>query len=184
MNPDDGPSRPRKPGRLRVSLGAGDDTASGFAYMVASLLEDNLRDFRSRAAAAWCTRGDVVLRASDNDMAITLSFRAGEVVVEEGSRPGVIVLAGDWLHMAELCSGQRSVLGAMASGDLHLQRGRGLRAAVGAGLALSVPKSFYESGDGNLRRHRAGVALMLLALGTVAITKRSCRAHREGPKHR
>lgn len=147
--------------------------------MVASLLEDNLRDFRSRAAAAWCTRGDVVLRASDNDMAITLSFRTGEVVVEEGSRPGVIVLAGDWLHMAELCSGRRSVLGAVASGDLRLQRGRGLRAAVGAGLALSVPKSFYKPGDGRSRRHRAEIVVMLLALGSVAITRRNCRAHRE-----
>jgi hypothetical protein len=154
--------------------------------MVASLLGDNVRDFRSRAAAAWCTRGDVVLKASDNDMAITLSFRPGEVTVEEGPRPGTIVLAGEWLRMAELCSGRRSLLGVLRSGDLHVQRGHGLRAAVGAGMALSVPRSFYrqvdrpQQGDSRWRRHPAGAVVTVLALTAVAILRCTGRTRREG----
>ena len=98
--------------------------------------------FRTRAAAARFTRGEVVLRTSDSGIAVTLSFRPGQVVVEEGPVAGAAVVEGEWIHMAALCSGQRSVLAALASGELRLRRGHGLRAAAGAGLALSVPPSF------------------------------------------
>ena len=158
--------------RPEVRLGAGDEDASGLACMVASLLEDNVRDFRSRAVAARFTRGDVVLRTSDSDMAVTLSFRPGQVVVEEGPRAGATVVEGEWIHMAALCSGQRSALAALASGELRLRRGRGLRAAAGAGLALAVPPSFYGSDDRWWRRHRAGVAVALLACATITMAWR------------
>lgn len=158
--------------RPQVRLGAGDDDASGLACMVASLLEDNVRDFRSRAAAARYTRGDVVLRTSDSDTAITLSFRPGQVVVEEGERAGAAVVEGEWIHMAGLCSGQRSVLAALAAGELRLRRGHGLRAAAGAGLALSVPPSFYGSESRWWRRHRGGLALALLAVAAIVTSIR------------
>lgn len=158
--------------RPEVRLGAGDEDASGLACMVASLLEDNVRDFRSRAAAVRFTRGDVVLRTSDSDIAITLSFRPGRVVVEEGPRAGATVVEGAWIDMAGLCSGQRSVLAALASGQLRLRRGHGLRAAAGAGLALSVPSSFYGSDHRWWRRHRTGVAVALLAGAGLAMAWR------------
>lgn len=159
------PRRPRWLGPPEVVLAAG-ESASGLAYMVARLLEDNVRDFPTRVLAAVCTRGDVVLRTTDADTAVTVSFRTGEVVVDDGPKSGATVMAGEWLHLAEVCSGSRSVLGALARGDLRLQRGDGWRAAVGAGLALSVPGSFYRS-DGGRRRRRAGAAL--LGLGAVAL---------------
>ncbi len=165
--------------RPRVRLGAGEEDASGLARMVAQLLEDNLRDFRTRAAAARYARGDVVLRTSDSDVAVTLSFGPGEVVVREGRRAGAVVLAGEWVHLAGLCSGQRSVLGALASGELSLHPGRGWRAAAGAGLALSVPRSFYGPDDGWWRRGRAGLAVAVLVAAAVAavVLKRRVGLH-------
>ena len=135
--------------------------------MLASLLEDNLRDFPTRALAARLARGDVVLLASDRDMAVTLSFRSDEIVVDEGALTGVATLAGAWLDLARLCSGQRSAFASMRSGDLRITPGRGMRAAAGAGLALSVPRSFYDEDQGRGRRRRTLMALAVL--GTVLL---------------
>ena len=148
-----------------VRLAAGDD-ASGLACMLASLLQDNLRDFRTRALAARFTRGAVVLLASDRDIAVTLSFRPGEIVIGEGMTPGAPVLAGEWLDMAKLCSGRRSPIAAVISGELRVTPGRGMRAAAGAGLALSVPNSFYDENPETLKRRRRVVfiASMLVAV--------------------
>jgi hypothetical protein len=131
--------------------------------MLASLLQDNLRDFRTRALAAYLTRGDVVLLALDRDMAVTLSFRPDEVVIEEGAVSGVPVLAGEWLDLARLCSGQLSPFAAMRSGGLRVTPGRGMRAAAGAGIALSVPRSFYEQDREPLVRRRTVLSLTTLA---------------------
>lgn len=135
--------------------------------MLASLLRDNVRDFRTRALAARLTRGDVVLLAADRDLAVTLSFRPGEVVIRDGAVPGVPVLAGEWLDLAMMCSGQRSPVAAVASGELRVKVARGMLAAAGAGVALSVPKSFYEENP-EPARHRRLAALVLLALVVAA----------------
>ncbi|HEY5012356.1 MAG TPA: hypothetical protein VIK61_06575 [Acidimicrobiia bacterium] len=150
-----------------VRLAAG-DRASGLACMLASLLHDNLRDFRTRSLVARITRGDVVLLASDRDIAVTLSFRPGEILIEDGAVPGAPVLAGEWLDMAKLCSGQRSAIAAVGSGELRVTPGRGMLAAAGAGLALSVPKSFYEENRESLVRRR-GVVVASVLLATVAL---------------
>ena len=151
-----------------VRLAAGDG-ASGLACMLASLLQDNLRDFRSRSLVARFTRGDVVLLASDRDIAVTLSFRPGEILIGDGAAPGAPVLAGEWLDMAKLCSGQRSPIAAVTSGELRVTPGRGMLAAAGAGLALSVPKSFYEENRETLVRRR-GVVIALVLLAAVTLT--------------
>jgi len=162
-------------GPTRVRLAAGVE-ASGLASMLASLLEDNLRDFPTRALAARLARGDVVLLASDRDMAVTLSFRSDEVVIDEGALSGVPTLAGAWLDLAKLCSGQRSAFASMRSGDLRITPGRGMRAAAGAGLALSVPRSFYDEDQGRGWRRRTLMALVVLgAVVLVALV-----VHREG----
>jgi hypothetical protein len=152
-----------------VRLEAGDD-ASGLACMLASLLQDNLRDFRSRSLVARLTRGDVVLLASDRDIAVTLSFRPGEILIEDGAVPGAPVLAGEWLDMAKLCSGQRSPIAAVSSGKLRVTPGHGMLAAAGAGFALSVPKSFYEESRETFLRRRREVVLCLVLLAAVILT--------------
>jgi hypothetical protein len=162
--PADGGSRAGPSVRLAAGEGA-----SGLASMLASLLQDNLRDFRSRSLVARCTRGDVVLLASDRDIAVTLSFRPGEIIIEDGAAPGAAVLAGEWLDMAKLCSGQRSPIAAVTSGELRVTRGRGMLAAAGAGLALSVPKSFYEENRESLVRRR-GVLIAVLLFAAVTLT--------------
>ena len=166
-------SQGRGPARVRLAAGV---EASGLASMLASLLVDNLRDFPTRALAARLARGDVVLLASDRDMAVTLSFRSDEIVIDEGALPGVATLAGAWLDLARLCSGQRSAFAAMRSGDLRITPGRGMRAAAGAGLALSVPRSYYDEDQGRDRRRR-----MLLALAVLgAVLLAALVVHREG----
>ncbi len=149
---------------------ASGDEASGLASMVASLLQDNLRDFRSRSVVARFTRGDVVLLASDRDLAVTLSFQPGQVLITEGAAPGAPVLAAEWLDMARLCSGQRSPLTALTSGELRVTPGRGMRAAAGAGFALSVPQSFYEENPETLVRRRRRVILSLALVAVVMLT--------------
>ena len=163
----------RGPTQVRLAAGA---EASGLASMLASLLEDNLRDFPTRALAARLARGDVVLLASDRDMAVTLSFRSDEIVVDEGAPTGVAPLAGAWLDLARLCSGQRSAFASMRSGDLRITPGRGMRAAAGAGLALSVPRSFYDEDQGRGRRRRTLMALAVLG----AVLLAALVVHREG----
>jgi hypothetical protein len=157
---------PRAGPSVRLTGGEG---ASGLASMLASLLQDNLRDFRSRSLAARCTRGDVVLLASDRNLAVTLSFRPGEILIEDGAAPGAPVLAGEWLDMAKLCSGQRSPIAAVTSGELRITPGRKMLAAAGAGLVLSVPKSFYEENRESLARRR-GVSIAVLLLAAVTLT--------------
>lgn len=167
-----------------VSLASGDD-ASGLACMLASLLEDNLRDFRSRSLVARFTRGDVVLLASDRDIAVTLSFRPGEILVADGAMPGAPVLAGEWLDMAKLCSGRRSPIAAVTSGELRVTRGRAMLAAAGAGFSLSVPKKFYEENRDDLTSHRRRTVISLVLLAAVILaafivwesrpTRRHCR---------
>ena len=181
-------------GRADTSVRLADgDRASGLACMLASLLEDNLRDFRTRAFVARLTRGDVVLLASDSDIAVTLSFRPGEVVIGDGPQPGAPVLAGKWLDMAKLCSGRRSPFAAMTSGELRLTPGRKLRAVAGAGFALSVPKSFYDENRETFLRRRRGLIISLTLLAAVMLTAvtlsqehsshRPCRRRAHGRVH-
>jgi hypothetical protein len=187
VTPKLGDERPRRAG-VDVRL-ASADAHSGLADMLASLLEDNVRDFRTRALAARLARGDVVLRAEDRDLAVTLSFRPGEVVVRDGTAPGAPVLAGEWLELARMCSGQRSPVAAVASGELRVTGLRGMRAATGAGVALSVPKSFYEADPSAFRRRRAAMLVLLVlgataALGAAAALRAGARRRRTSGRAR
>jgi hypothetical protein len=149
--------------------------------MLGSLLEDNLKDFASRSLVARMTRGDVVLLASDRDIAVTLSFRPGEVLIAEGAAPGAPVLAGEWLDMAKLCSGQRSPIGAVRSRELRVTPGRGMFAVAGAGLALSVPKSFYDDEQEQRLRRRRRIAIGSLFVVGAVLTALVARRRRQTP---
>lgn len=126
-----------------VVLRDGDD-ASGMAYMLGGLLEDNLRDFPSRARVARVLRGPVVMTASDRDMSVTIEFMRGQIELRDGADVGATVISGPWLAMTKLCSGQKSPVAAFREGDVRITRYRGAPIAAGAGFVLSVPTSFYE----------------------------------------
>lgn len=167
-----------------VVLVDGDD-ASGLASMLADLMTDNLRDFPGRARVAARARGSVVMRAADHDLDVTLTFLPGRVEIRDGAAEGTATVAGPWLAMAQLCSGQTSPLAAWRSHDLELTRGRGLTTAAAAGYVLSVPASFYEQADGtttetgaSIRRTVTIVALSVgagVAVAGVAIVIRRRR---------
>lgn len=163
---------------LNVTYADGDD-ASGMATMLGGLLEDNVRDYKGRAGITRLARGDIVLTAADRDISVTLSFRGSEVVVANGATEGVSVLAGPWLEMAKLCSGQVNPFKAMARRELTIEpRGR-LDTIAAAGFVLSVPPSYYGD-DEAVRRRRIGagvaVATTIGVTVTIAYVRRRRRA--------
>lgn len=152
----------------KVTFANGDD-ASGMAMMLGGLLEDNLRDYPGRARVTSLARGDVVLTASDRDISVTLSLRGDEVVVANGPKPGAAVLAGPWLEMAKLCSGQVNPFRAVAQRDLSIRLGRRLDAVAAAGYALSIPASFYRDEDDDEEAHEQRRQQVVIAIAVVAL---------------
>jgi hypothetical protein len=147
------------------------EEASGMAHMLGGLLEDNLRDYPSRARVAGLARGNVVLTASDRDVSVTLSFRGHEVVVANGSTERAPVLAGPWLEMAKLCSGQASPLGALARREVSITPRARLDTVAAAGYVLSVPPSFYgdEAAVRQRRRQAIGVGVVAVAAAVIIV---------------
>lgn len=159
-----------------VVLPAGDE-ASGLATMLADLLRDNMKDYPGRARAAALARGAVVMRASDRDISVTLSFHGREVVVTDGTASGAPVIAGPWLEMAKLCSGQLSPIKAVAQKQLVISpSAHGLTALAGAGYALSIPPSFYGDEEAVAKRRRQTQITIAVVVGVVVLI--AWRRHR------
>ncbi len=119
--------------------------ALGMAYMVAGLLEANMAESRQRRRVAARARGAVVLEASDRGLGVTVIFKGDQVIVEPSYTPGVQVLSGAWLDMADLCSGRLSPLSAVARRRVRIiDRGR-LGLLVAAGYVLKAPRSAYAN---------------------------------------
>lgn len=164
-----------------VVLADGDE-ASGLASMLAGVLSDNLRDYPARARVASIARGDVVLTASDRDVSVTLRFGPGRVVIENGGTRGAPVLAGPWLEMAKLCSGQGSPVAALRDRTVKVTPGRSPAALAAAVYALTVPASFYDDDEERAareeRRRRATriavLVAVLLLLGVALRRRRRC----------
>jgi hypothetical protein len=156
----------------------GGEDASGFASMLAEVLAANVADYRGRAWAASRARGSVVLVATDRDVAVTLTFARGDVTIADGSSPGVPVLAGPWLTMADLCSGEVSPVRAIVRRELHVEPTTRLDTVAAAGFVLSVPISYY--GESRNRVKIAGaVAATAGALALVVVAARTVRrSHR------
>ena len=170
--------------RPQVVRAAGDE-ASGLASMIADLLEQNIGDFPLRARAVALTRGDVVLTASDQGLSVTLQFGEGRVIVRDGAVPGAPALAGTWLEMAKVCSGQISTLAAVRERAIRVTPGHNPLALAGAGFALSVPPSFYEDDAARrARRRRATLITIALAAGVLVLLlarRRSVQRHGHPP---
>ncbi len=163
-----------------VTVVGGED-ASGFAAMLADVLAANMADYRGRAWVASRARGPVVLVASDRDLAVTLTFARGDVAVADGRSPGAPVLAGPWLTMADLCSGEVTPVRAVADRELRVEPTTRLDSLAAAGFVLSVPASYY--GEGRDRVRVLGtVAVMVVTLALVAIAARTVRRSRRSSR--
>jgi len=146
------------------------DEASGLATMLADLLRDNMKDFPGKGRAAGLARGNVVMRASDRDVSVTLSFRGGEVVVTDGPTPGAPVVQGAWLDLAKLCSGQISPVKAVLARRLEVTpAAHGLTALAGASYALSVPPSFYGDEEAVAKRRKQVRLTVGITVGVVVL---------------
>jgi hypothetical protein len=166
-----------------VTVVGGED-ASGFASMLAEVLAANVADYRGRAWAASRARGSVVLVASDRDIAVTLTFARGDVAITDGSSPGIPVLAGPWLTMADLCSGEVSPVRAIVRRELHVEPTRRLDTLAATGFVLSVPISYYGESRNRVKVLGA-VAAMAAALALVVVAARIVRrSRRSGPGER
>ncbi|MCZ7526262.1 MAG: hypothetical protein M5U14_07745 [Acidimicrobiia bacterium] len=106
-----------------------------------------------------------MLQAADRGLAVTVDFAPGRVRISDGAAPGAPVLAGPWLDMARLCSGQLnpSRRAARRHPDDHPRRPTPALAA--AGYVLSVPASHY----GEETDRRALYATLAVAGLTVAV---------------
>jgi hypothetical protein len=161
-----------------VVLLRGDD-ASGMATMLAGLLEENLRDFPSRRRVAELVRGTVVLTAADRGLSVTLRFVSGAVQVGDGPTPGAPEVAGPWLTMTKLCSGQVSPVRAWRNGELRLDNVLRAPTAAAASFVLSVPSSFYGEVKPVRRAIIIGSFVMAALLAVVAAVS-ARRRHARG----
>jgi len=161
-----------------VVVRVGRDDASGFASMIADLLEQNIDDDALRARVAGSIRGDVVLTASDQDLSVTLRFGPGRVLVMDGAEEGAPTLAGQWLEMARVCSGRISPLAAVRARTLRITPGPNPIALAGAAFTMSVPPSTYENdAERRARRRRARWTTAALAAGVVIVLLAVRRHH-------
>jgi len=157
----------------------GGEQASGLATMVADLLRQNLGDSRTRALVALTTRGDVGLTASDHQLSVTVSFlgRSLRIADRAGGTDGDTAavdpyMAGEWLELAHVCSGQHSPFAAWRTHSVSIEpRGHAGRLAA-AGFVLSAP----AVGEGAARRRRwvVLVACSIAALSVRAWCARAC----------
>lgn len=146
------------------------------AAMLGGLLEENLRDFPSRRRVADRVRGEVVITAADRNLSVTLSFQPGLVQVRDGTVVGAPRVAGPWLTMTKLCSGQISPVHAWRAGELRLDNPRRAPRAAAASFVLSVPSTFY--GDTSPMRRSLSIAVVLLASALVVVASARVRRRR------
>lgn len=140
--------------------------------MVAGLVEANVGDSRARAGVARFARGPLVLRTTDRDAAVTLTFQRDDIVITDGVADGAPSLAGPWLELAHVCTGRRSLFAAIAAGDLEVSPRRRPDLVAMAGFVLAAPA---EDEAAHARRRRLvllAVVMTLLILVVLGATRR------------
>lgn len=151
-----------------VRLVDGDD-ASGMAVMLADLLADNLGDYAGRARVARGVRGPVVMTAADRDRSVTVTFAGREITVTDGALPGAPQVSGEWLDLAQLCSGRLSPYKAVAERRVHLHGLARPDLLAAVGFVMSVPASYYDD-EAPDRRTRRRLVIAAVALAAVGVT--------------
>ncbi len=159
-----------------VRLSDGDD-ASGMAVMLADLLADNLRDYPARSRVAHLVRGSVVMTAADRDRSVTVTFAGREVSIADGSLDGAPRMVGEWLDLAQLCSGRLSPIKAVTGRRLTVHNIGRVDLLAAAGYVMSVPASYYgEATRWTLERIVLTLALVAFVVALILGIRRPCRA--------
>jgi hypothetical protein len=109
-----------------------------------------------------------------------VSFRGNEVVIANGAADHAPVLAGPWLEMAKLCSGQVSPLKAIARRDLTITPTARLDTVAAAGYVLSIPLSFYgdEAAIAQQQQRRRAIAIGVAVAVVLLYLRHRRRARR------
>lgn len=102
------------------------ESASGLADMLHQFLEQTVEASPAKARAARALRGDVVVRAAeDQDVAVRIVFFGERIELSDlgaaAAPVGAPVIVGDFLSVAHVTSGQSSPLLAVVRRDLRVQ---------------------------------------------------------------
>lgn len=138
--------------------------------MLGELLADNLRDYPARARVARVLHGSVVMTAADKDRSVTVRFGGPTIVVDEGAVAGAPSVAGEWLDLAQLCSGRLPPLRAVRSRRLQVSGFARPDLLAGVGYVMSVPASYYGGDVPVSRRPRVVIPVVLLIALLVVLT--------------
>ena len=88
-----------------VAVAAGEE-ASGLANMIGQYLHQILADSPAKEAEAAALRGRLGLRALEGDVAVTMVFGDGGIVIEEGLREPDAVISGEIQQLMHVLSGR------------------------------------------------------------------------------
>jgi len=103
-----------------VSLVAGDQ-ASGLANMIGQYLEQILNDSPEKRAEAVALRGRLGLRAREGDVAVTVEFSDGGIVIEEGLREPDAIVGGEVEYLLHVLAGRANPAWEMRRGRVNIQ---------------------------------------------------------------
>jgi hypothetical protein len=105
-----------------VALAACEE-ASGLANMVGQYLEQVLADSSAKRAEAAALRGRLGLHAREGNVAVTIVFADGGVVIEEGLREPNAVIAGEVEFLMHVLAGRANPVWEMGEGRVRVQTG-------------------------------------------------------------
>lgn len=110
------------PVEIPITVLAGEE-ASGLANIVGQYLEQLLGDSPEKRAEAAALRGRLGLRAREGDVAVTIVFDDGGIVIEEGLRAPDAVISGEVEFLMHVLAGRANPAWEMGGGRMAIQPG-------------------------------------------------------------
>jgi hypothetical protein len=107
-----------------VMLAAGDG-ASGLANIVGQYVEQILTEVPAKRAEATRLRGRLGLLAREGDIAVTIVFDDGRLVIEEGLNSPDAVISGDVQVLMHVLAGRRNPVWALGRRRMAVRPGAG-----------------------------------------------------------
>jgi hypothetical protein len=105
---------------VRVALAAGEE-ASGLASMIGQYVEQIIADSPEKRAEAAALRGRLGLHAREGNVAVTIVFAGGGVVIEEGLREPNAVIAGEVEFLMHVLAGRANPVWELAGGHVTIR---------------------------------------------------------------